>query len=151
MHKDYGPTCVCTNANRSAVNQNIGAQFHLRVTLGLLNSSMSDPVGLARFGEVPNQERRPKDRQNRSNAHRRYLLFGGLSSPYPGIQILGIMLIGLCLTLLSVRGITWALDDLDRKRRIYGWLLYGVGALGALVFYDWAWSGHPLRVWGLGP
>lgn len=118
--------------------------------LGLFDSSDGYSVGFPSFSEVPHQQRSSEEGQNRGDPGGRYLFFGGIRSPYLGVQILGIMVVGFGFTFLSVLGITRALDDLDRKRRVYGWLWLGIGTIGALACYGWAWSGNPLRPWGLG-
>ena len=76
-----------------------------------------DSVGLASLPKVPDQKRGPSETQNRCDPRGRYLFFGGLGSPYLGVRIFCIMLVGFGFTLLSVCGVGRALDDLDRKRR----------------------------------
>jgi hypothetical protein len=88
---------------------------------GLRDCLTGNPVRFASFSEIPNQEQSSGESQKRYDPHRRYLFFGGPRSPYLGLQIFGIMLIGLGFTSLS-KGIS----------------------------YSWAWSGHPLRTWGWG-
>ena len=76
-------------------------------------------------------------------------MFGGIRSPYLGIQVLGIMGVGLGFAGLTVLSVIRTIDNRYRQRRI-GWCaLAVVSALCGLTLYGWAWTGHPLRLWGL--
>lgn len=107
-------------------------------------------VGLPGFRQIPDQEDGPGKREEGRNPSEPDLFFGGVRSPYLGVQIFSLMLVGFGFAFLSVFGIRRALDDLDLKRRRWGWLWFSVGAVGGLFCYGWAWGGHPLRVWGIG-
>lgn len=67
-----------------------------------------------------------------------------------GAEVVGLMLIGFFFSLLSVRGVTWAIGHPNRKRKLPGWMLLMVGYFGSLTFYGWAMFGDPARLW-LGP
>lgn len=77
-----------------------------------------------------------------------YLMFGSISSPILGFQILCIVLVGVGFAYLTMFSIVRALDNLDRKRRALYWGLASVGTVGGLFFYGWAWGGNPFVVWG---
>jgi hypothetical protein len=120
------------------------------VPLALGDSVLSKGIGAPSLSEAPNYQQRTQKRQYGSEPSRKYLFFGGISSPFLGLQIFGVMLIGFGFACLSMLGITRALDDPDRQRRIFGWVWLCVGCAGGLFFYGWAWGGNPLLVWGLG-
>ncbi len=105
---------------------------------------------IARFNQSPNDQTRSHERQNGGEPRRKYLLFGGIGSPYLGLQVFGIVILAFGFTCLSVFGIRLALDDPNRQGRLLGWAILSVGLLGGLLFWGWGWTGHPLRAWGLG-
>src|SRR4051794_20652817 len=74
---------------------------------------------------------------------------GGVRSPYLGVQIAGIMLIGFAFACSVAFGILNALDNPNRNR---WWLRWAIAALCARLrplSYGWDWMCHPLAFWGL--
>lgn len=103
----------------------------------------------ASFAQRPYQKDGAQGSEDGSSPRRPPLILSGVRGPYLGIQILGIMLVGFGFACGVVRGLIWALDDPNRNRRRFGWLMAALCAPLCLTFYGWAWLGHPLAVWGL--
>jgi hypothetical protein len=120
------------------------------VALTLCNGILCNDVSPSRFSETPYNQKRTEKRENGPEPSRKYLFFGGISSPFLGLQIFGIVLVGFGFACLGVFGIALALDDPDRKRRILGWICLCIGGAGGLFLYGWAWGGNPWLVWGPG-
>lgn len=135
--------------NLPTVNGDIRSQFPSGDVLCNADSLARNSIGPPSFGKVPHQEDRSSKSKNRTSPRWDYLFFDGIGGPYLGIQVFCIMFVGFGFAVLSVFGIRRALDDPDRKRRAFGWLLFGVGCVGGLTCYGWGYLGHPLRIWGL--
>ena len=103
---------------------------------------------LAGFAERPDDQQRSSERQTGRTPTQKYLFFGGIRSPYLGIQVLGIMLVGFGFACLSVFGLVNALDNPNRNRRCIGWLIAGLCLPTGLTFYGWAFVGSPFVFWG---
>lgn len=115
----------------------------------MLGRVLGDSVRPARYDEVPDKQDGSSERKPRCSGGWRYLFFNGICGPYLGIQIGGIMCVGLGFAILSVFGIRRALYLPDRKGRFFGWILFAGSVVLGLSFYGWGFLGHPLRIWGL--
>jgi hypothetical protein len=96
-----------------------------------------------RKGECPNEA---KDRSCPSG---RYLFIGGIRSPYLGLQIFGIILVGFCFAILCVFSGARAFDNPNRKAKFAGFAICAASFVAGLTFYGWAFTGNPFLFWGL--
>ena len=97
--------------------------------------------------KCPNNQQGSNKAKKSSNPSRKYLIFGGIRSPYLGIQIAGIMLLAFGFTAIASYSLFRRFNYGNRKWR---WILLGLASSAcALFFWGWAWGGHPLLVWGV--
>ncbi len=123
-----------------------GPNISAQLTISRVASNL---VGLSRKAQGPNDEYRSDETENGSEPSRRYLFFGGLGSPYLGIQIAGIVLAAFSLSALTGVSLFRAFDNGDSKGI---WLPIAVASsFAGLFFWGWAWAGNPLSAWGLAP
>ncbi len=128
--------CSCKRLRR----QNPSPQVRLHVDAG---EGGSGP----RLEQVPNQKTGPQQGEEGRDPRRRYLFFGGIGSPYLGLQIFGIMLAGLGFASGAAFGLFRCFENDSRRWR---WLALSFPCMVlGLTFYGWGWLGHPLRLWGL--
>lgn len=104
-------------------------------------------IGRAGFVESPNNKGGSGEAENSPKPRRKYLFFGGIRSPYLGIQIAGIVLAAFSLSALTGFCLFRTFNYGHGKRL---WLTASVlsGLLG-LFFWGWGWAGNPLSAWGL--
>ncbi len=108
--------------------------------------ALRDSVGTPRFEQSPNDQKSSKATENRSNPGRKYLLFGGIRSPYLGIQIAGIVIAAGGFSALAGYGLFRRFNYGNRKWR---WTaLATASGMLSLFFWGWAWAGNPLSAWG---
>lgn len=106
---------------------------------------------LLSFQQRPNQKAGAEGAEGRPNPRREYLVFGGISSPYLGIQIAGIVLLAFACCSVTGYSLFRRLQDDHGKWR---WtVLAVVSGLCGLFFWGWGWgwAGNPLSAWGLAP
>ena len=115
-------------------------------TVGGVTSGLGGFTGLSK---VDVQQDSTGECQNCAKPSKRYLFFGGVSSPYLGIQIAGLMFAALGFSALVGSCLLRGLDDSYRKGKWY--VLAAVSCIPALFFFGWAWAGNPLSAWGLAP
>jgi hypothetical protein len=64
-------------------------------------------------------------------------------------QVEALMLAGLGFTFLAALSLSRCFGNDYRKRGPSLWFAASIGLVGALFFCGWAWTGGPLRFWGL--
>lgn len=117
--------------------------------LDRIDDSLGDLVRLAAQGQRPNYKDCSDATQNSRKPRRAYLFFGGVSSPYLGIQITCLAFAAFGFSALSGLSLFRAFDNGDNK---WIWLPVAlVSALSGLFLWGWAWAGNPLSAWGLAP
>lgn len=130
--------------------------LHGAGSLGRFGDGEAHFLGLIR-ASAPSLQQRPQEQEGASSAEYhgqpsgRYLVFGGIRSPYLGIQIGGIMACGVAFLALCALGCFRLFDYQDGQRlvRVNSWVYAIVGGIGGMTFYSWGIMGHPLRFWGL--
>ena len=124
-----------------------------RIGFASLDSSFSifllrDAVVAPSFIQSPNNEQSSDAAKHRSDPSRKYLFFGGVRSSYLGIQIACLVLVGFTLSALAGYSLFRRFNYGNKKWR---WsLLALISCASALIFWGWAWGGHPLLTWGIG-
>ena len=132
----------------SRTYRNVGPELFLARLSRPTNGVPGYAISGSGLQQGPDYQDGPKGRQKRGKPTREYLLFDGISSPYLGVQILGIMLAAFGLSSLSGYSLFRAFDHSHRNRASWIALAAASGVCG-LTFYGWGWMGHPLRFWGL--
>lgn len=114
-----------------------------------LSSITGDLVRFLRFQQCPDNQASADEAEESGKPRRKYLFFGGISSPYLGLQIAGIVGAAFGLSACCGYSLFRAFNHGNRKWR---WrALATLSGLLSLFFWGWGWAGNPLSAWGLAP
>lgn len=121
---------------------------HIRTQL-LGGGSSGDVVGVACQAQCHQDKDCSNETENGCKPRREYLFFGGISSPYLGIQIARIVLAALGFAAGTSVSLLRGFEYNYIKVR---WLLLAtLSGFLSLFFWGWAWAGNPFSAWGLAP
>lgn len=114
-----------------------------------LGGGFSGRTRFARFEQSPHEKSGAERTKDRAHPSREYLFFGGIRSPYLGVQIAGVVLAAFGFSALASYCFFRAFNNFHGK---WTWGLNGVCAFAiGLLFWGWSWAGNPLSAWGLAP
>ena len=121
----------------------------VKCLFGAISGVTSRSRTLSGFEKGPDQQGCTEGAQDCPKPRRKYLFFGGLSSPFLSVQICGIVLVAFSLSALVGHSLFRCFENNDWKPK---WLLLALPrALASLFFWGWGRAGNPLRAWGLVP
>lgn len=116
---------------------------------GVIGSVPSRIRRFSCFPEGPYQQKSAEKTESSARPRREYLVFGGIGSPYLGVQIVGIVFAAFGFSALTGYSLFRRFNDSDRHGR---WLLVSLASsICGLFFWGWGWAGNPLSAWGLAP